>query len=302
MEHKPDIIWLDGEKTSLGDKEVIISSDLVSYYYQTDYGMYEVQVVEPDKNETQDYSFLKGKNYTLDYITSGDEWKNESGYKVVGVIDVNSDKMNLWYNSVIVDGGLYELLSGGVEAGEYRYVVGNMPDSRQNIEKLIKYSYNMDGNVRFALQNAVTYELDTVNTVLKAFSKVFFWIGFGFAIFAALMLANFIGTSISYKKQEIGILRAIGSRSNDVFRIFFSESFIIAMINFVLSSIGVAVATFFINRVIRYGAGILITVLHFGIRQILLLLVLSIAIAALASFIPVKKIASKKPIDAIRNR
>ena len=152
------------------------------------------------------------------------------------------------------------------------------------------------------MQNPVTYELDAINSVLKVFSKVFLFIGIGFAVFAALMLTNFIGTSISYKKQEIGILRAIGSRSNDVFGIFFSESLIIAIVNFVISTIGVAIITLVINGFIRYGAGLLITVLHFGIRQILLLLVVSVGIAALASFIPVKKIASKRPIDAIRNR
>jgi ABC-type lipoprotein release transport system permease subunit len=116
------------------------------------------------------------------------------------------------------------------------------------------------------------------------------------------MLANFIGTSISYKKQEIGILRAIGSRSNDVFRIFFAESFIIAMINFLLSCIGTFAATLIVNKLIRTRAGVLITVLNFSIRQIVLLFVISIVVALLASFIPVKKIASKRPIDAIRNR
>ena len=48
--------------------------------------------------------------------------------------------------------------------------------------------------------------------------------------------------------------------------------------------------------------GILLTVLNFGIRQIALLLAVSLIVAAVASFIPVKRIASKKPIDAIRDR
>lgn len=87
--------------------------------------------------------------------------------------------------------------------------------------------------------------------VLKVMSKVFLYIGIGFAVFAMIMLSNFIATSISYKKQEIGILRAIGARSNDVFRIFFLESFIIAMINFVLSTIGTGVATAIINGMFR---------------------------------------------------
>ena len=104
--------------------------------------------------------------------------------------------------------------------------------------------------------------------------------------------------SVLERTKEIGILRAIGSRSNDVFRIFFAESFVIAMINFVLSAVGVFVATIVINNVVRSQSGALITLLSFTPRQFVLLLAVSIA----ASYIPVKKIASKRPIDAIRNR
>lgn len=69
-----------------------------------------------------------------------------------------------------------------------------------------------------------------------------------------------------------------------------------------LSSIGVFAATTIINYFIRNEAGILITILSFGPRQLLLLLVVSIVVAAVASYVPVKRIASKRPIDAIRNR
>ena len=178
-----------------------------------------------------------------------------------------------------------------------------MPEDKDGIGDLVSYCYGDETKTeRFELQNSVTYELGAVNSVLHVLADVFLYIGLGFALFAALMLANFISTSITYKKQEIGILRAIGSRGNDVFRIFFAESFIIAMINFVLSSIGVFAATTIINYFIRNEAGILITILNFGPRQLLLLLVVSLAVAAVASYVPVKRIASKRPIDAIRNR
>ena len=180
----------------------------------------------------------------------------------------------------------------------------NMIDIKEksDIKSLVKYCYKTDSLERNQIQNSVTWELDAINETLKELSKVFLYIGLGFALFAALMLANFIGISISHKKQEIGILRAIGSRSNDVFRIFFAESFIIAMINFVLSAIGVGVATVIINAVLKKNLGILITVFGFSLRQIVLLLAVSIFVAFIASFLPVKKIASKKPIDAIRNK
>ncbi|MBR7101212.1 MAG: FtsX-like permease family protein, partial [Clostridia bacterium] len=102
--------------------------------------------------------------------------------------------------------------------------------------------------------------------------------------------------------QEIGILRAIGSRSNDVFRIFFAEAFIIAMINFFLAIVTTGVVSAIINSILRDDIGILITILSFGVRQIGLLLLVSLAVAFISTFIPVKKIASKKPIDAIRKR
>ena len=99
-----------------------------------------------------------------------------------------------------------------------------------------------------------------------------------------------------------GILRAIGSRSNDVFRIFFAESFVIAMINFVLSLTGTAVICMLINNAVRNQLGLLLTVLNVGFRQVALLLGICLAVAVAASFLPVRKIAAKRPIDAIRDR
>ncbi len=281
-----DIVWVDGEKTSLGEKELIVSSDLL--YFETN-----------DINSIID-NLKNNNNYTCEYYNQETEkFQTIDGYKVVGVIDVSK---NASASELMVASEDLVDLFADKDRGIYSYVAGAMPTGKNNVRSLVEYCYNTDSDIRYELQNSVTYELDTVNSVLKALSKVFFFIGLGFAVFASLMLANFIGSSISYKKQEIGILRAIGSRSNDVFRIFFSESFIIAMINFVLSSIGVGAATLFINYTIRKELGVLITILNFGIRQIALLLVVSLVVAAVASFIPVKKIASKKPIDAIRNR
>ena len=135
-----------------------------------------------------------------------------------------------------------------------------MPSKRADIEKLVKYCYKTNKNVRYQLQNSVTFELDTVNETLAVFAKVFLYLGIGFAVF------------------------------------------IIAVVNFLLAAVASGAATIFINTLFRKNVGILITILNFGIRQILLLFVISIAVVAIASFIPVYKIASKRPIEAIRNK
>ena len=116
------------------------------------------------------------------------------------------------------------------------------------------------------------------------------------------MMFNFISVSISYKKREIGILRAVGARSSDVFGIFFNESLIITLINFVLASVATFVTTTIINGVIRSEYGFALTLLNVGLRQFALILGVGVLVAFIASFIPVMRIAKKRPIDAIQNR
>ncbi len=285
--------WIGGNKTELSENEIIVSADLLvnagEGYYETDAKGNEKFVLDGEIRKFTKHGHLDSGDWD-DFYNAGTE------YTVVGYID------NLKYRDIII--GTDKECEGFIEPdnGPYLYCVGNMPQNYEEVKEIVSYCYQEDVDMRFALRNSVTYELDMIHEAFTEVARIFLYIGIGFALFSALMLANFISTSISYKKQEIGILRAIGSRSNDVFSIFFSESFIIAFINFVLSAIGVFIVTQIINIYVRREIGLLVTILNFGIRQIVLLLVISIAIAALASFVPVKKIASKRPIDAIKNR
>ncbi len=178
-------------------------------------------------------------------------------------------------------------------------------DDREAIQKLVELSYaaTEEGgpDLLFELQNAVMYTLGNFNDIIETLAQVFVWVGLGLAVFSSFLLMNFISTSISYKKREIGILRAVGARSSDVFKIFFSEAFIIAMINFVLAVAASLTTVIVLNTYMR-NQGINITLLSFGPLQVLIMLGVSILVAAIASFLPVYRIAHKKPVDAIKDR
>lgn len=282
-----DIHWIGAKKEKLADNEVIV--DIIN-----------IDFFNKGKSEKETIKYLKNNTFTINY---GDDKtsKEENKIKVVGYVDSSKNEN---YNGVyVVPQNIYNFNSKWKKAqGEYSFAITGMPKTSGDIEKLVRYCYTEQDGMKYQMQNSVTYELDSVNEVLKVLSKVFLYVGIGFAIFAMIMLANFIATSISYKKQEIGILRAIGARSHDVFRIFFAESFVIAMINFVLACVTTGILTMIINNALRIEVGILISILSFGIRQVALLLLISVGIAFLASFVPVYKIASKRPIDAIRNK
>jgi ABC-type lipoprotein release transport system permease subunit len=115
-------------------------------------------------------------------------------------------------------------------------------------------------------------------------------------------MMNFIATSISYKKRDIGILRGLGARKLDVVKIFMYESLVIAAINIVLAIVVTIPSVALINAVAIHLMAMNITLLAFTFRQLLLVIGVAILSALLASILPVLNIARKKPIDAINNR
>ena len=140
--------------------------------------------------------------------------------------------------------------------------------------------------------------LEMIDSLINDLSKVFLYVGIVLAVFSILLFSNFISVSISNKKREIGILRAVGARSFDVFKIFFSESFVITMICVLLSVIGSATVCNLLNQELSKGIGASIFV--FGITSLLILIIIALITALLATFLPVYNAARKKPVDSIR--
>lgn len=162
---------------------------------------------------------------------------------------------------------------------------------------MFSYEYGNDDS-RFSIGNAEGQSLEMVNLIVEDLSKVFMWAGIVLAAFSMLLLSNFIATSISYKKKEIGILRAVGARGADVFKIFYSESFVIALICLVLGIAGSVVGCNLINSEISETLNASIFV--FGGTSALILLAIAAVTSAIATFLPVFTAAKKKPVEAIR--
>lgn len=244
----------------------------------------------------------------LEPITLTRDYSNYSIYNYIQgdarIVGIAFDKLYYTYSEIIVDDEFYEEISTYEKTEPYKFALAPMPsNNRSAIKKIAQFSLQVSGTgFSFPLQNYATPMLETANDLVENVASVFVYIGLGFALFSALMLSNFIASSVSFKKREIGILRAVGARSSDVFRIFFNESAIVAFINFVLSSIAAFVAVYFINDSLRSGVGLVITIFNFSFRQVGLLLLISFFVAFVASFLPVFNIARKKPVDAISNK
>ena len=140
--------------------------------------------------------------------------------------------------------------------------------------------------------------LQMIDTMVVELSRIFFYAGLVLAVFAILLFSNFISVSISQKRREIGILRAVGARSLDVFKIFFSESLVIAVICSILSIAGSTVLCRVLNT--ELGSALGASIFVFGVTSILIIFAIALLTAVLATFLPVWNAAKKKPVDSIR--
>ncbi len=270
-----DSIWDDvNKKFTLADNEIIVSENFVNAY-------------------TEDlYQGAIDAGVTVKICKDWNGEKVVAEYTIVGVI-------NDWSDNIVSD-ATYESLSQKLIG--YNFVVSKLIGTSAD-EALIKKLETYDDNgVKFSVQGETTSMLDMMEEILVTMTSVFVYVAIAFAVFASLMLMNFISTSISYKKREIGVLRALGARGSDIFGIFFNESMVIAAINFVLSALATIIGCSIINAAVLANLPIDIVLLNAGIRQIALILAISVGAAFIASFIPTFKISRKKPIDAINNR
>ena len=164
------------------------------------------------------------------------------------------------------------------------------------------YNKAPDDAYYFGISESNIANVISTASMLSVLTQVFLYVGIVMAVFSTLLFYNFISVSINNKKREIGILRAVGAKRSDVFKIFYSESFIIVMINFLLATIVTFLISYLVNTNLAMQGGFDFDVMSPGILVVLALLGLSLVASFIASLLPVTKIANKKPIDAIQNR
>ena len=138
------------------------------------------------------------------------------------------------------------------------------------------------------------------HATVQKFFNLFLYVALVLAVFSMFMLFNYMSTSISAKKQSVGILRALGSSGKNVFIMFIVESLIISIINAFFACLVTSIACIFVNQYIINVMQMTLTFATFGIRQILVLFGISIGTAVVSSVLPIIKISKQKPVELIR--
>ncbi len=216
-----------------------------------------------------------------------------------------NNKIYCAYEGIVFNDRAYNKLHDDGIEGKYGLAVGILPDSRIKTKQLVDICVDYispDNTYCYGVVDSIYSFLNMIFVFKMVFLKVLIIVGTFLTAFAVALMLNLISVTIVNSKRQIGILRAMGAKSGDVFRIFSIKSIFIAFVNFVISVLGTLILVGVLNAFIKKTFEVTATILVFSFRQVVLLFVISFFAAVLGSLFPILKITRKKPIEVISQK
>lgn len=149
--------------------------------------------------------------------------------------------------------------------------------------------------------SAVTSEtVDQMNTSIDIYRTVVIILGVYSAIFAIIMMYYFINQIIQDKKNEVGVLKALGFSNLDISSIFLLSTAMFVLISFIVTLGVTAIAAAIANGAVSGTAFIKFNIMNINFTVIGIMFAVSIVIAFLGMIIPLIKFANKKPNEIMK--
>ncbi|MDE6758237.1 MAG: ATP-binding cassette domain-containing protein [Clostridia bacterium] len=227
---------------------------------------------------------------------------NYEYWSIVGIYVPRTDYPELENGDTVVFNNALYNRAENLQEVIYNFALVSTPLEKNELLALIDLHLGDNGVRNLRINNNASYILYRINIIVYAIKLIMILVGIGVALFSILLMSNYIATSISNRKRDIGILRALGAKTSDVFSIFVNESIIMALINGILSIFVALGATLGINKYLQGKFAVQFTILNFGVRQIAIVMLISVVTAVLSSLIPIYRLSKKKPIDCIQDK
>lgn len=152
----------------------------------------------------------------------------------------------------------------------------------------------------YSIRNEVEIAVSTAGEIIGTMGKIFALVSVLALLLAVAFASNVIVSFVNDKVNVIGVLRAMGGSTSDVYGIFATQSGMLLSIAFAVSVIATAIVDAILNFAIGKPYGLSLSMLSFGFRQFGIMLATAIAITLLATLVPILLINRKKPAELIR--
>lgn len=310
--------WLQENPDMLLAEDEIIITDIL---FQDIFGGLTKFETNSDEaiydTNNKDYKYI----YTYKpYNSKIKQYGQERNLKVVGVFDfANSYWKNLdedETNDVLITNNSRNMIANQVVFDETKDLILkcsalylHLPESDYQKTKMLNYicDSSADG-IKMYHYTSISEILYAMNDTIFIFQKVFIYLSYIMGAFSILLLVNFMTTSVMNKKRDIGVLRALGARSQDVSKIFLNEASVIGAITTVLSCGGMSIMTYVVNATLRQSfmkmfkndAVYNLSLLTVTVIPYIIVIFASAFLVYTATILPARKISRMLPVDAIK--
>jgi len=313
-----EIEYFDGstwKKTNkLDKKEMLLNISQIDGF---DYNNYVKQLNKNLKEIPNEDKFEYEKQFLVSYISKFDIIGKPAQFNVYEGIPQNSSNIDgsptETYKDITITGiiGLYN--EDSVQTILSKDLVGKYQESPTRLSNLMikeeaqkgletlleKFPYDETFSATTPFSLDILSYISTINLNRKIALNV----GLIFLAFTIILISNFIFTSISYRKKEIGILRSLGTTNKDIVKVFLWESLMVAIISGIIGSVFSIVVSQFLNSTIMSNSlSTKLVPFIIEIRQFSVIFIISLGITFISTLIPLRKISKMKPIDAILNK
>ena len=297
---------------TLNDDEIVLTFELYAKFYKTEYKWFYVDPTTLERLELADTLFGLGEelDFKIYNEVTGEIIADLGKVKLVGIVFQHS------YSSYEREANLKMTLS--------EQNCDNLQDLLRTDKTIIIKTDTVSnlGNFLTTLSNKYgttpvnagkilsadgKYSSDVVDfvygamEVVRTLAFVMIAICAIMTVVLVLLVINLISFSISNRKREIGILSALGTTNRDITKIFIFETLVIAAISFAVTLVLSFVTALVFNTLASRDFVEIFSLFRVDLLTVAVLAVSSFGLLLLAAWIPIRKIAKLKPIDAIRN-
>lgn len=173
-------------------------------------------------------------------------------------------------------------------------------ENEEELEKI--FNEFPSTNSKFVSETVYSKTINNVSKVVEKVSTIALYFSIGFLILTIILFMFFTISSIKSNKKNIGILRALGAKVTDIYKIFYLENFLTGIFAFIFSSITTYISCNVANNLISKNLFLNVKPIIFRFELIYEMFIIVIIIITVSFIVPVFKIAKTKPIDTILNK
>lgn len=170
----------------------------------------------------------------------------------------------------------------------------------EDVRDALRKDHNVkEGQEDFIVVTAAQM-IEGFNNILLVVQAVLVGIATISLIVGGIGITNTMYTSVVERTREIGIMKSVGARNNDIISIFLIES---AMLGFFGGILGIIVGLS-VSKGIEFLAvsvGVIMLKAYFGLELVAGALIFSMVVGTISGALPAKSAAKMNPVDALRS-